>query len=80
MVRACGREDGRLDLIILEHNVICDEEEINPTRNLHSSSPVIVPGVDAIVGLKIYQVVAFYKVFEVLIFLGEVSSSPSFFL
>ena len=41
---------------------------------------MIIQGVDVVIGLKIYQVVAFYEVFEVLIFLREVSSSSHFFL
>ena len=80
VVRARGWEDGSLDLIISKHYVFWGEEAIRPTCNLRRSSPMIVPGVNVVVGLKIYQVVALYKVFEVLIFLREVSSSSSFVL
>ena len=51
VIRANSQENGGSKLFISKHEMFSDEEAIEISLNLSSSSSVIVPGVDPIVGI-----------------------------
>ena len=64
-------ENGSKQFLVSHHKSLSDEEAVHLTGDLSSSPSMIVPGVNAIVGIHIYWAIIVNKVLKEKVFLRE---------
>ena len=67
-------------LIISEHDVFRNKKAINPASDMSCSTPTVVPGMDAIIGVEVNQVIIINESLEEFVFLCEHVPSSSLIL